>query len=76
MGRTAVTDSIKRLCRDAQVPEEKGNPRCLKRLCQSTLDSIRSQAEQLVEQTYGRLMETEQRSSGWEADREVNGARG
>ena len=76
MGRTAVTDSIKRLCRDAQVPEEKGNPRCLKRLCQSTLDSIRSQAEQLVEQTYGRLMETEQRSIGWEADREVNGARG
>ena len=35
-----------------------------------------SQAEQLVEQTYGRLMETEQRSIGWEADREVNGAIG
>ena len=29
VNRSNVSDSIRRLCRDAQVPEEKGNPRCL-----------------------------------------------
>ena len=42
LGRTAVTDSIKQLCRDARVPEEKANPRCLKRLWQSTQDVLRT----------------------------------
>ena len=48
LGRTAVTDSIKQLCRDARVPEEKANPRCLKRLWQSTQDGIRTQIDLLV----------------------------
>ena len=71
MGRTVVTDSLKQLCRDARVPEEKANPRCLKRLWQTTQDGIRAQVELLVEQAYDRLMEKEQLSVGWEADKGV-----
>ena len=72
LGRTAVTDSIKQLCRDARVPEEKANPRCLKRLWQSTQDGIRTQIDLLVEQACDRLMETEQFAVGWDADKGVS----
>ena len=72
LGRTAVTDSIKQLCRDARVPEEKANPRCLKRLWQSTQDGIRAQIDLLVEQACDRLMETEQFAVGWDADKGVS----
>ena len=67
LGRSAVTDSLKRLCRDARVPVEKANPRCLKRLWQATQDSIRSQVELLVEQACDRLLESEQLSIGWDS---------
>ena len=35
-GRAGVSVSIRRLCRDAQVPPEKGNPRCLRKLYYTT----------------------------------------
>lgn len=73
LSRTAVTDSIRRLCRDARVPEEKGNPRCLKRLWQSTQDEIRAQIDLLVERACDQLMEMEQLSIGWESDKGVRG---
>lgn len=69
LGRTAVTDSIKQLCRDARVPEEKANPRCLKRLWQSTQDGIRAQIDLLVEQACDRLMESEQLIVGWDMEK-------
>ena len=72
LGRTAVTDSIKRLCRDARVPEEKANPRCLKRLWQSTQDGIRTQIDLLVEQACDRLMEAEQLTVGWDVGKGVS----
>ena len=72
LGRTAVTDSIKRLCRDARVPEEKANPRCLKRLWQSTQDGIRTQIDLLVEQACDRLMEAEQLTVGWDMGKGVS----
>lgn len=34
--RTYVAQSIRRLCPAAQVPEEKGNPRCLRKMYQAT----------------------------------------
>ena len=71
--RTAVTDGMKQLCRDAQVPEEKANPRCLKRLWQATQDSVRAQLDILVEQACARLLETEQLSIGWDDNRGVRG---
>ena len=66
LGRTAVTDGIKRLCREARVPEGKANPRCLKRLWQSTQDGIRAQIDLLTEQACDRLMENEQLIVGWD----------
>ena len=72
LGRTAVTDSIKQLSRDARVSEEKASPRCLKRLWQSTQDGIRAQIDLLVEQACDRLMETEQFAVGWDADKGVS----
>ena len=70
--RTAVTDSIKQLCRDARVPEEKANPRCLKRLWQSTQDGMRAQIDLLVEQACDQLMEAEQLTVGWDVDKGVS----
>lgn len=68
IGRTNVSGSIRKLCSEAQVPEEKGNPRCLRRLCQATRGGIEANISLLVEQAYERLMETEQLSIGWGQD--------
>ncbi len=66
VNRSNVTDSIRRLCRDARVPEEKGNPRCLLKLYQSTYQNIQDSISVLIEQTYDRILEKEQLSVGWE----------
>lgn len=68
LGRTNVSNAIRRLCAEAQVPEEKGNPRCLRRLYQSTRSGIEANISLLVEQAHERLIETEQLTIGWEQD--------
>lgn len=64
--RSYVTTCIRALSRDARVPEEKCNPRCLKRLCQMTQDNIRENLELMFEQNYERLLEGEQMTIGWD----------
>ena len=71
--RPAVTDSLKQLCRDARVEEEKVNPRCLRQLWQATQEEVRAQLDVLVERTCDRLLETEQLSIGWDSNRGVRG---
>lgn len=66
LNRTYVCTIVRQLCRAAQVPEEKGNPRCLKRLYQSTLAAIEQSVALLVEQTLERQLEMEQMTVGWE----------
>lgn len=66
LGRTNVSNAIRRLCAEARVPEEKGNPRCLRRLYQATRAGIEANISLLVEQAHERLMETEQLAIGWE----------
>lgn len=66
LGRTNISDAIRSLCRDARVSPEKGNPRCLRRLCLETREAIRADLAALAEQTYDRLLEQEQLSVGWE----------
>lgn len=66
INRTYVSASIRNLCADAQVPEEKGNPRCLKRLYQATRGVIESNIALLVEQAMDRLLEQEQLEIGWD----------
>ena len=73
LGRTAVTDSMKQLCRDARVEEEKVNPRCLRRLWQTTRDGFRAQLDRMVEQAWDCLLETEQLSIGWNSSKGVRG---
>ena len=66
MSRTYVSTIIRQLCTAAKVPEEKGNPRCLKRLYQSTRAGIEDNIALLVEQAHNRLLEQEQLEIGWE----------
>lgn len=66
MDRTNVTLSIRRLCATAQVPEEKGNPRCLRKMYQATRESIERSIALLVEQAQSRLLEEEQLTIGWD----------
>ena len=68
--RTNVTACIQQLSRDARVPPEKCNPRCLRKLCQATRENVQQNISLLVEQTLERLLEQEQLTIGWE---EVNG---
>lgn len=67
VSRTNVSSSIHNLCEAAGVPSEKGNPRCLRRLYQSTREGIRESInlEAVVDQLYDRLIETEQQAVGW-----------
>ena len=65
MSRTYVTTIIRQLCEAARVPGEKGNPRCLKRLYQSTRSNIEENIALLVEQAHARLLEQEQLEIGW-----------
>ena len=66
LNRTYVSIAIRRLCVEARIPEEKGNPRCLKRLYQNTRSDIESNVALLVEQALDRVLEREQRAIGWE----------
>lgn len=66
--RNGVTTAIQRLCRDARVPESKANPRCLKKLYQTTQASIQANIALLVEQSHDRLLETEQLTIGWKRE--------
>ena len=68
MSRSNVTTGIRQLCVAAQVPEEKGSPRCLKKLYQTTLAVIEANISLLVEQAMDRQLENEQLTVGWEDD--------
>ena len=66
LSRTYVTTIIRQLCAAARVGEEKGNPRCLKRLYQTTRSGIEENIALLVEQAHERLLAQEQLEIGWE----------
>lgn len=66
MGRSNITQRIHRICAASGVPEEKGNPRCLKKLYQTTRAGIEANFDLLVEQAMERQMEAEQEDVGWE----------
>lgn len=67
--RSVVWNSIHSLCRDARVDEEKATPRCLRKLYQTTQAGIRASLAVLLDQSFERLIDTEQLAIGWqEAD--------
>ena len=47
-------------------PEEKGSPRCLRKLYQVTREGLERHVALLVEQAQDRLLEEENLSTGWE----------
>lgn len=65
MSRSNVTTSIRQLCLAAGVPEEKGSPRCLRKLYQTTREGIMRGISLLVDQAQDRLLEEEQLAVGW-----------
>lgn len=66
LNRTCVTAVIQSLARDARVTPEKCNPRCLRKLYQSTMASIESSIYLLVERSHEQLLDQEQLAIGWE----------
>lgn len=68
IGRSNVTTGIHQICVASGVPEEKGNPRCLKKLYQTTRAAIEANFDLLVEQALERQIEAEQQDVGWGED--------
>lgn len=66
MIRSNVTIAIRTLCAAAGIPEEKGNPRCLRKLYQATREGIERSISLLIDQAQERLLEEEQLTVGWE----------
>lgn len=66
MVRAHVNACIHELCNDARVDDEKGNPRCLRKLYQETRQDIQRNMQLLLDQTYNRMIEAEQCTTGWE----------
>lgn len=71
--RTNITKMIQALSRDAQVEGDKATPRCLRKLYQITQAGIETNIALLVEQTYERMLETEQLMIGWKQGVGING---
>jgi len=65
--RNYVNAELRRLCLEAGVAEEKGSPRCLRRLFFKTREEIESSVRAQVEQSYERMLDREQASVGWNA---------
>ena len=69
MDRTTVTAALQVMCRNGQVPEEKTNPRCLRKLYLKTQSDIQANISQLVEQAHEQILENEQKRVGWGRER-------
>lgn len=65
--RSHLNRELTALCREAGVPEEKGNPRALVSLYRATRKDIYASMELLLRQAYDQLLEAEQAAVGWEA---------
>lgn len=67
LNRTTLTRLIRRLCKDAYVSEDKGNPQCIRQLYQSTGAKMADDITDQVDRTLEQLMEQEQFEIGWNA---------
>lgn len=66
ISRTYVHKLLQALASAAQVDEEKATPRCLWNMYLSTRNTILNSFSVLMDQTYDRMMEDEDRISGWD----------
>ena len=65
VNRSNICKEMQELCRKAGIPEEKGNPRSLRKLYQTTQSEIRAGLERMMQQAYTQLLQAEQASAGW-----------
>ena len=65
LARSAVNACIHDLCGDAQVAEERATPRCLRKLYTEMQNALKEDAMALVNQSYERLLDSEQAAIGW-----------
>lgn len=63
--RSNLCRKLQELCRQAGVPEEKGNPRCLRALYRETKADIEQTMAQICENMYEKLISGEQRFVAW-----------
>ncbi|MGN0686165.1 MAG: tyrosine-type recombinase/integrase [Gemmiger sp.] len=68
LDRSNLCRSLQELCRQAGVPESKGNPRSLRGLYKVTQAEIHETVERLQRKIYDQLLETEQMSIGWQSN--------
>lgn len=66
ISRTNICAMTKKVCEAARLTDERGTPRGLRKLYQSTRAAIESNVALLVEQAMERQLEQEQFSIGWE----------
>lgn len=66
MSRTNISQSMRYLAPYAQVPVEKCNPRCLKKMYQTTVETMERNIALMVAQAQERMLEEEQLTIGWE----------
>lgn len=66
LNRRHIHYSLKQLCRDARVAEEKVTPGCLRNLYRKTYEAIQQSISILTEQAYEKMLEEERLRAGWE----------
>lgn len=64
--RSNLHGELRQLCAEARVPPEKGTPRYMKKLYQSTRAGVENNVSLLIEQAMNRIVEQEQLTIGWE----------
>ena len=66
LARSHANELVRRICREARVPEEKATPSCLRDLYRRTMEGIESDIGTLIEMAYERLLDKEQLTVGWD----------
>ena len=66
--RTSVNLSMKQLCEDARVAQEKATPRCLHELYEQTQQELRENVTILLLQNYEKMLEAENVLTAWEVE--------
>lgn len=67
VGRSNIWADIQRVCREAQVAEEKASARCLWDLHQNTYKDIEEQLSAKITQAYEKMLDKEELTVGWNA---------
>lgn len=65
INRSNICKEMQEVCRKAGIPEQKGNPRSLRKLYQTTKNDIAANLEQMFRRAYDQLLQVEQAAVGW-----------